>query len=60
MFVMQMRENSGAKNCLGQEAPTVNEARGIFEAYLGKHPDAFENSAGLIAAMSLLFAHPRP
>jgi len=58
MFVMQTLINQGTRTCL----PTnwsigVPEARAVFETWVRTHPNAIDDSAGLVAAMALVQAH---
>jgi len=58
MFVMQSLINQGTRTCL----PTnwsigVPEARAVFETWVRTHPNAIDDSAGLVAAMALVQAH---
>jgi hypothetical protein len=58
LFVMQSLQSRGTKTCLPTDAAiTIVEARSVFQAYLANHPKDVGNSAGLIAAMSLVAAH---
>jgi hypothetical protein len=58
LFVMQSLASQGTRTCLPtEEAIGIQEARTTFEAYLREHPATATNSAGLVAAMSLVYAH---
>ena len=58
LFVMQSLASRGTRTCVPtNEAIGIQEARMTFEAYLQSHPSAASNSAGLVAAMSLVYAH---
>lgn len=61
LFVMQSLTNVGQKTCLPRDqAISVAEAREVFQTYLRGHPQAISNSAGLVAAMSLVAAYKCP
>jgi hypothetical protein len=58
LFVMQSLAGKGTRTCLPlNEAIGVQEARMVFESWLRSHPNAVSNSAGLVAAMSLVYSH---
>ncbi|MGH6879036.1 MAG: Rap1a/Tai family immunity protein [Rhizomicrobium sp.] len=58
LFVMQSLQARGTATCLPtDQAISVQEARSVFETYLRDHPQVASNSAGLVAAMSLVAAH---
>jgi hypothetical protein len=58
LFVMQSLQDQGTRTCLPtNEAISIQNARVTFEGWLREHPNAAANSAGLVAAMSLVYAH---
>jgi hypothetical protein len=58
LWIMQSLANDKTRTCLPVEEPIgVQEARVTFETWLQGHPGAARNSAGLVAAMSLIYAH---
>jgi Ssp1 endopeptidase immunity protein Rap1a len=58
LFVMQSLANRGQRTCLPwEEAIDLTEARRVFQAYLQAHPQSIADSAGLVAAMSLVAAY---
>jgi hypothetical protein len=58
LFVMQSLEDKGTRTCLPVDAAiSVQDARVTFEGWLREHPNTATNSAGLVAAMSLVYAH---
>lgn len=61
MYVMQVLAEKGQRTCLPEDrAIGVSEARDVFENYVRSHPQSIANSAGLVAAMSLVVAHRCP
>jgi hypothetical protein len=55
---MQSLLHKGTRTCLPvDEAISVQNARITFESWLREHPNTAANSAGLVAAMSLVYAH---
>jgi hypothetical protein len=58
LFVMQSLASNGTRTCMpSNNAISIQEARVIFEGWLQSHPNVASNSAGLVAAMSLVYAH---
>ena len=61
MYVMQVLAEKGQKTFLPEDrAIGFSEAREVFENYVRSHPQSIANSAGLVAAMSLVVAHRCP
>jgi hypothetical protein len=58
LFVMQSLHEQGTRTCLPIDAAiSIQDARITFEGWLREHPNTATNSAGLVAAMSLVYAH---
>ena len=58
LFVMQSLADRGTRTCMPRsEAIGIQEARVDFENWLVGHPNTAGNSAGLVAAMSLVYTH---
>lgn len=58
LFVMQSLHEQGTRTCLPiNTAISIQEARTTFEGWMREHPNTATNSAGLVAAMSLVYAH---
>ena len=61
LFVMQSLADQGTPTCMPRnEAIGIQKARVLFETWLRNHPSAANNSAGLVAAMSLVYANKCP
>ena len=59
LFMMQSMFDAKMRTCLPtQTAIDVKDAQQAFRAYIEKNPKFLKNSAGLVAAMSLIVANP--
>jgi hypothetical protein len=59
LFLMKSFAEKGKAGCLPTDAPVSNaEAKGDFALFFRDHPEARENSAGLVASFAIMRAHP--
>jgi hypothetical protein len=58
LFVMQSLADKGTHTCMPANEPiSIQQARVVFERFLQSHPNAVENSAGIVSAMAQVYAH---
>jgi hypothetical protein len=61
LYMSQVFASKGARTCMPDSSPiSVSDARDAFEKWLRAHPNALQNSAGLVASWAVLDQYKCP
>jgi hypothetical protein len=59
LFLMKQFHDKGGAGCLPENTPiSIVEAKADFELFLSEHPEASQNSAGIVVGFGIMRAHP--